>query len=68
MEYALRNHDDVIYYSDMTLEDVAYDLVEEGCFGELSETIKGYLDYEKLARDLSIDGYTENTKGTFLYH
>ena len=64
---ALEQQDDVIFYKGMTLEDVAEELVEEGCFGSLTDTIKGYLDYEKLARDLSIDGYHETGKGTFYF-
>jgi len=66
-EDALEKHEDVMFYKDMTLEDVAEELVEEGCFGTLTDTIKGYLDYEKLARDLSYDGYHETGKGTFWF-
>lgn len=51
----------------MNFEDVAYDLVEESVFGGLSDTIKGYLDYAKFARDLSVDGYHETDNGTFWY-
>lgn len=66
-EEALENHEDVIFYSGMTLQDVAYELIEDGVFGELTDTIKGYIDYAKLARDLSIDGYHETPKGVFWY-
>ena len=45
-EGALENHEDVTYYPNMTLEDVAGELVDEGVFGEMTDTIKGYLDYE----------------------
>ena len=51
----------------MSLEDVASELVEEGIFGDLTDTIKGYIDFEKLARDLSIDGYYQTDEGTFLF-
>lgn len=64
---ALEHYEEVVYYKGMTLEDVAYELVEEGIFGDLADTIKGYIDYQKLARDLSIDGYCETDKGTFWY-
>lgn len=64
-EEALERYEDVMFYKDMTLEDVAEELVEEGCFGNIADNIKCYLDYEKLARDLSIDGYHETEKGTF---
>jgi antirestriction protein len=66
-EETLEHYEDVTYYQDMTLDDVAYELVEEGVFGELTDSIKSYLDYEKLARDLRIDGYYETDKGVFWY-
>jgi len=62
---ALEGYEDVIYYEGMSLEEVAEDLVEEGMLGSLSDKVKGYLDFEKIARDLSFDGYHETTKGTF---
>lgn len=64
-EEALEKYQDVVFYPGMTVEDVASELVEEGIFGDLNETIKSYIDYEKLARDLQIDGYYETPKGTF---
>jgi len=64
---ALEHYEDVVFYAGMTLADVAYELIEEGVFGELSDTIKGYIDYQKLARDLRIDGYHETDEGVFLY-
>lgn len=60
-EQILECEDDVIFYSDMTLEDVAYDLVEE-CYN-LPEFVERYFDYEAFARDLSFVGYTETTCG-----
>lgn len=51
-----------VFYKGQDLEDVAYDLVEEGCFGDIADSIKNYIDYEAIARDLGFDGYTE-TKG-----
>ncbi len=64
---ALRQCDDVTYYPDMTVEDVARELVEEGIFGNIADNIKCYLDYEAIARDLAIDGYHETEKGTFWF-
>lgn len=58
---ALDNIDNYTYYSGMTLEDVAYELVEE-CY-ELSDFAKRYFDYEAFARDLGYDGYTETNNG-----
>lgn len=57
LEYAIEHKDDSIYYRDMTMEDVAAELVEEGLFGEIPESIRDYIDYEAIARDLEIDSY-----------
>ncbi len=67
IEEALRRYEDVIFYPGMTLEDVAYELVAEGVFGNVSERLLSYIDYEKLAQDLSIDGYEETEEGVFYY-
>jgi len=67
IEDALEKYEDVEYYPSMKLEDVAYELVEEGVFGSISETIKCYIDYKKLGRDLSLDGFVETSKGVFRY-
>lgn len=64
---ALEKHEDVTFYPNMTLEEVTVELVEEGIFGNIADNIKCYIDYEKLARDLSMDGYYETEKGTFQY-
>ena len=58
---AIENIDDYTYYSGMSLEDVAYEIVEE-CY-ELPEIAQRYFDYEAFARDLGFDGYTETTNG-----
>lgn len=52
------------YYSGMTLEDVAEELVDDGCFGDIPDSIRYYIDYSAIARDLSFDGYTEAENGT----
>lgn len=56
---------DVIFYAGQTLEDVAYDLVEECC--DLPEFAKTYFDYSAFARDLGFDGYHETSVGV-IYH
>lgn len=50
-----------------SLEDLAADLVENGCYGDIPDSIINYIDYEAIARDLSFEGYTETTYGV-LYH
>ena len=52
---AIEKYEDVDLYEDMSLEDMAYELVENGCFGEINPTIANYIDYEAIARDLSFD-------------
>lgn len=49
------------FYQGMTLEDVAYELVEE-CYN-LPEIAQRYFDYAAFARDLELDGYTETSSG-----
>lgn len=52
---------DVQFYESMTLEELAEEFVEEGLFS--TETLLRYIDFEKLGRDLSFDGYTETDAG-----
>lgn len=51
---------EVDIYPDMTLSDLAYQFIDEGLFGDLSDKILMYLDYDLIARDLGHD-YTETT-------
>lgn len=63
---ALDRVDDVQFYQDMTLTDVAYEIVEE--WYDLPEIALRYFDYESFARDLSFDGYTEVSGGVILVY
>ena len=56
--------DEIEFWKDMTLEDVAEELVDEGCFGTIPDSIRDYVDYKAIARDLNIDGYCETDYGT----
>lgn len=49
------------FYEGMTLEDVAYELVDE-CY-DLPEIAQRYFDYAAFARDLGFDGYSETSNG-----
>lgn len=51
------------FYKGQDLEGVAYDLVEEGCFGDITDDLKKYIDYSAIARDLGFDGYSETKYG-----
>jgi len=46
-----------IYSFEGTLEEWAMEMVDEGLFGEINDKLTFYIDWEKLARDLSYDGY-----------
>lgn len=68
LDDAICKVDDVIFYEGMSLKQVAEELVDEGCFGELSEVALRYFDYEALARDLDCSGeYYSDSSGVF-YH
>ena len=51
---------EVDIYSDMTMQDLAIEFIDEGLFGEIPQPIANYIDYSAIARDLSID-YFETT-------
>ena len=53
--------DNYTFYEGMTLEDVAYEIVEE-CYN-LPEFAQRYFDYKAFARDLGYDGYCETSNG-----
>lgn len=50
-----------------SLEDLVLELIKDGCYGDIPDSIINYLDTEAMARDLSFDGYAETTYGV-LYH
>lgn len=51
------------WYKGMTMEDVAREFVDKGFYGKVSDELKYYIDFEKLARNLDYDGYTEYDGG-----
>lgn len=67
-DFAFQNYEDVTCYRNMKLEEVAEEMVEEGLFGDIADNIKCYIDYERIARDLSFDGYTQTDNSVFCYH
>ena len=52
---------DINLYTNQSMIDVAYNIVEE-CYN-LEGPLANYFDYEAFTRDLSYDGYTETTYG-----
>jgi len=63
----MENRDDVIVYADKSLEDVAYSLAQDGCFGAVGDGLRNYVDYEAIGRDLGYDGYIQTDEGVFHY-
>lgn len=58
-----------IFYPGQTLEDVAYDLIEDCYFTkETPEIFRTYFDYAAFARDLHFDGYHEVSGGVIWQH
>jgi len=49
---------DMDLYEMDSMRDLAIHFVDEGLFGEIPESIENYIDYDAIARDLSID-YSE---------
>lgn len=61
---------DLMYYRFDTMRELAEHFVEEGLFGaEVPENLRIYLDYDAIARDLSVD-YSETEIGgnTIIFH
>lgn len=57
---------DVDLYECDSLRDLAVQFVDEGLFGEIPTAIQNYLDYDAIARDLSMD-YAATTIGGTRY-
>lgn len=51
---------DMDLYAELSLRDLAYQFVDEGLFGDVSDKVLMYLDYDAIARDLAHD-YSEVT-------
>lgn len=54
--------EDIDIYYDMSFEDLAWEFIENGLFGDIPDHLENYLDIEKMARDLSYD-YNEISVG-----
>ena len=60
------NPDDYIWYEGMTLDEVAYDIVEESYATKENKFLLRYFDYEAFSRDLSFEGYQESSYGVYV--
>ena len=54
--------EDIDIYYDMSFEDLAWEFIDNGLFGDIPENLKQWLDIEKMALSLSYD-YNEITVG-----
>lgn len=55
-----------VFYKGQTLEDVAYELVQDR--EDLSEFARRYFDYKSFANDLSYEGYDKVENGVIYYY
>lgn len=58
-EDADEQYEDVQIYEGERLVGVAKIMVEDGLFGHIPERIANYIDYDKIADDLSCEGWVE---------
>jgi antirestriction protein len=55
-EYAMEHKEDGTVHYESRMSDIAYNYVQEGLFSSVPESISAYIDYEKLGRDMMIEG------------
>ena len=58
LDFSFENYEDVEIYEEMNMNELAELFIDDGLFGEIPNAIINYLDYDSIARDLSMD-YTE---------
>lgn len=60
---------DITLYEAQSMKELAEQFVDEGLYGEIPESLQYYIDYDAIARDLSID-YSHITIGNqhYIYH
>ena len=56
---AIEKIEDVEFYGDMRMTDLAKQFIDEGLFGDVPESITRYIDYDAIACDLANGGYDE---------
>ncbi|WP_428746148.1 antirestriction protein ArdA [Sulfurimonas sp.] len=58
--------DALVLYENQEIDDLAEMFVDEGAFGEINEKLLMYIDYEKLGRDIMLEGNYYETKNGLL--
>jgi len=57
LDDAIEHKDDLINTGETSMEDVAYNYIEEtGMLDSMPENLRGYFDFEKFGRDMEIEG------------
>lgn len=59
---------DIDIYVGVTMRELAEQFIDEGLFGEIPESIQSYIDYDAVARDLSMDYSEMNIAGKCYIH
>ena len=54
---------EICYREDIKPEDYVYELLEDGCFGDIPENMLMYIDCEAIARDMLIEGSIAEFEG-----
>ncbi len=62
----LMESDELVLYDNSSPDELAEMFVDEGLFGEINESIINYIDYERLGRDIMLDGNYYETKNGIL--
>ena len=66
LEDALKYYDNVICYGGTSREEIIENQVRDGCFGEISDTLADYLDWDRLVESYG-DEYYDTPHGVFSY-
>ena len=59
---------DITIYYHRNFKELAEEFVEEGYFGDIPENLRFYIDYDAIARDLSVDYTTVEIAGEHLIY
>jgi len=65
-EQALDQYDEVQIYQDMNLKELAEEMVDNGNYGDIPESIKYHIDYESIAQELENQGWNEQNGNCYL--
>ena len=59
---------DIVIYHLRDLKELAEEFVDEGLFGDIPENLRFYIDYDAIARDLSVDYAAAEIAGKHLIY